>query len=133
MLESYAGAWVRYNQVRKPKAPEGGSDVTIRESPDELTLRAEEVNTSKAYVDVNHIKPKMERAQTGYWWCKQVSLPAKVFEAHAVPQGLCANLINALNLLANQQKDGDSPIQSIVAGVCERSRKGIVEGLRNNF
>ena len=35
-------------QVRKPKAPEGGSDVTVRESPDELTLRAEEVHTSKA-------------------------------------------------------------------------------------
>ena len=41
---------------RKPDAPEGWSDVTIRESPDELTLRAEEVNTSKAYKDVNHIK-----------------------------------------------------------------------------
>ena len=34
---------------------------------------------------------------------------AKVFKAHALPQGLCANLINALKLLANQQKDGDSP------------------------
>ena len=34
-------------KVRKPKAQEGGSDVTIRESPDELTLRAEEVNTWK--------------------------------------------------------------------------------------
>ena len=33
---------------------------------------------------------------------------AKVFKAHAVPQGLCDNLINALKLLANQQKDGDS-------------------------
>ena len=32
---------------------------------------------------------------------------AKVFKAHAVPQGLCANLINALKLLANQQEDGD--------------------------
>ena len=30
---------------------------------------------------------------------------AKVFKAHAVPQGLCANLINALNLLANQQEE----------------------------
>ena len=29
---------------------------------------------------------------------------AKVFKAHAVPQGLCANLINALKLLANQQE-----------------------------
>ena len=27
---------------------------------------------------------------------------AKVFKAHAVPQGLCGNLINALKLLANQ-------------------------------
>ena len=55
---------------------------------------------------------------------------AKVFKAHAVPQGVCENLINALKLLANQQKDGDSPIQSIVTGLCERSRKGIMEGLR---
>ena len=30
---------------------------------------------------------------------------AKVFKAHAVPQGLCANLINALKLLANQHCD----------------------------
>ena len=41
---------------RKPKFPEGGSDVTFMESPDELKLRAEEVDTSKAYIDVNHIK-----------------------------------------------------------------------------
>ena len=33
---------------------------------------------------------------------------AKVFRAHAVPQGLCGNLINALKLLANQE-DGDGP------------------------
>ena len=46
---------------------------------------------------------------------------AKVFKAHAVPLGLYDNLINALKLLANQQKDGDSPIQSIVAGLHERS------------
>ena len=44
-------------KVRKPKVPEGGSDVTNREGPDELTLRAEEVNTLKAYIDVNHIEP----------------------------------------------------------------------------
>ena len=56
---------------------------------------------------------------------------AKVFKPHAVPQGLCDNLINAHKLLANQQKDGDSPIQSVVTGLCERSRKGIVEGLSN--
>ena len=34
---------------------------------------------------------------------------ANVFKAHAAPQGLCENLINALKLLANKQKDGDSP------------------------
>ena len=33
--------------------------------------------------------------------------------------------------MANQQNDGDSPIQSIVTGLCERSRKGSMEGLRN--
>ena len=46
----------------------------------------------------------------------------KVFKAHAVPLGLCDNLINALKVLANQQKDGDCPIQSIVTGVHESCR-----------
>ena len=55
---------------------------------------------------------------------------AKVFKAHAVPQDPCENLINALKLQANQQKDGDSSKQSIVTGLCERSRKDITEGLR---
>ena len=58
---------------------------------------------------------------------------AKVFKAHAVPQGLCENLINALKLLANWQKDGDGPIQNIVTILRERNRKGIMEGLRNFF
>ena len=35
----------------------------------------------------------------------------KVFKAHAIPQGLCENLINALKLLANQQEDCDKPRQ----------------------
>ena len=59
------------------------------------------------------------------------AIQAKVFKAHAVPQSVCENVINALKLLANQQKDCDSPTQSIVTGFCERSRKGIMEGLRN--
>ena len=54
---------------------------------------------------------------------------AKVFRAYAAPQGLCDNLNNALSLLANQQKDGDSPIQSIVTGFHERSKKGIMDGV----
>ena len=49
---------------------------------------------------------------------------AKVFKAHAVPQGLCENVINALNLLAKQQKDGDSLIQNIVTGSREREMQG---------
>ena len=57
---------------------------------------------------------------------------AKVFKAHAVPQGLRENLLNALKLLANQQKDGDSPIQNMVIGLCVRSRKGLTEGLGNS-
>ena len=60
---------------------------------------------------------------TGYWWYKQ---KVTVW----VPHGVCENLINAIKLLANQQKDGDIPIQSIVTGLCDRSRKGIMEGLR---
>ena len=55
---------------------------------------------------------------------------AKVFKTHAAPPGLCDNLINALKLLANQQEDGDIPIQSIVTGLHESSRRGIMDGLR---
>ena len=56
---------------------------------------------------------------------------AKVFKAHAAPLRLCDNLVNVLKLLANQQKDGDSPIQSFVtAGLHERSGRGIMNGLR---
>ena len=53
-------------------------------------------------------------------------------QSACVPQGLCENLINARKLLANQQKDGDGPFQSIiVTAICERSRKGITVSLRN--
>ena len=53
---------------------------------------------------------------------------AKAFKAHAAPQGLCDNLVNALKLLTNQQKDGVSPLESIVTGLREKSREGIMEG-----
>ena len=55
---------------------------------------------------------------------------AKVFKAHAVPQGLCANLITALKLLANQQEEGDGLLQNIVKDLGEGSRKGLTDGLR---
>ena len=54
---------------------------------------------------------------------------AKVVKAHAAPLELCDNLVNALKPLANQQNDGDSPIESIVTGLHEKSRKGIMDGL----
>ena len=46
----------------------------------------------------------------------------EVYKAHASLLEFCDNLINAFKLLANQQKDGDSRIQSFVAGLHERSR-----------
>ena len=55
---------------------------------------------------------------------------AKVFRAHAVPEGLCGNLISALKLLANQQEDGDGLIRNIVTNLGEGSREGLTEGLR---
>ena len=54
----------------------------------------------------------------------------KVFKAHAAPQGLCANLINALKVLANQQEDGDGRLQIIVKDLGKESRKGLTDGLR---
>ena len=55
---------------------------------------------------------------------------AKVSNAHAAPLGLNDNLVNAGKLLANQQNDGDSPVQSIVTGLHESSRRGMKDGLR---
>ena len=46
---------------------------------------------------------------------------AKVFKAQAVPQGLCANLINAFKLWANQQEDGDGFLQSFVEDLGKES------------
>ena len=50
---------------------------------------------------------------------------------HAVPQELCENVINALKLLANQQTDGNSPIQNIVMGLKEKYRERVTNGLRS--
>ena len=55
---------------------------------------------------------------------------AKVFKAHAVPQGLCANLVNALKLLANQQEDGDGLLQNFAKDLGKESRKGLTDGVR---
>ena len=50
---------------------------------------------------------------------------AKVFRAHAAPQGMCHKLVSALKLLTNQQKDGNSPVGKIVTSLLERSRSSI--------
>ena len=43
-------------KVRRSKGSEGSPETTVRESPDELTLRAEEVDTWKSYMNVVHTK-----------------------------------------------------------------------------
>ena len=43
---------------------------------------------------------------------------------------MCDNLINSLKLLTNQQKDGVSPVDSLVTGLLEKSRKGNMDGFR---
>ena len=48
---------------------------------------------------------------------------AKLFKAHAVLQGFCANLINALKLLANQREDGDCLLQNIVMDLGKTFKK----------
>ena len=53
-----------------------------------------------------------------------------VFKAYAVPQGLCANLVNALNMMANQQEEGDGLLQNTVKDLSKESRKGLTDGLR---
>ena len=55
---------------------------------------------------------------------------AKVFSAHATPQGVGDNLISALKLLLANQQDGDSPVKMVVLGLQERSRNRIMDGLR---
>ena len=48
---------------------------------------------------------------------------AKVFRAHAVPQGLCGNLINALKLLGKQQEDGLGLTEIMVTNLFEGAGK----------
>ena len=55
---------------------------------------------------------------------------AKVFKAHAVPQGNCANLVNVLKLLANQQEVRQGLLPNIVKELGKESRKGFTNGLR---
>ena len=71
-------------------------------------------------------------APSGYWWCKSEPTQTERKSSKRTQHrwSLCDNLTNEPNLSANQQKDGDSPIQSITTGLRERSRRGIMDGLR---
>ena len=56
-------------RVRRPKGLEVCQEVTVRESPDELTLRAEEVGTWKSYINVDHIdKERWGLPMVDYDW-----------------------------------------------------------------
>ena len=43
-------------RVRRTKGSEEHPEVTVRESPDELSLRADEVGTWNSYINVDHIE-----------------------------------------------------------------------------
>ena len=55
MFERYAEAR-EHLKFGSRKLRRGGSDVIVRESTDEMTLRAEEVNSLKALINVDHIE-----------------------------------------------------------------------------
>ena len=55
---------------------------------------------------------------------------AKVIRTHSASQRTCDNLINALKLLRNQQKDGGSPVENLVANLIGEESQGILDGLR---
>ena len=74
---------------------------------------------------IESIQNRLPAVQTG----ESIDL-ANVFKPHALHHGLCANLINAKNLLANHQDDGDGLIHNILTNFGKGSRKGATEGLR---
>ena len=53
---------------------------------------------------------------------------ANVFRAHAAPQGMGDNLMNALKWQSNE-KMGDCPVRMIVPGSLEQSRRKLMDGL----
>ena len=66
--------------------------------------------------------------QTGSWWCKQAKVLIRPRSSERI--GPTGNLIDALNLLANQQEDGGGLVLNIVTNLCEGSRRGLTERLR---
>ena len=67
---------------------------------------------------------RVESAQQVAGGAKQATVPVRPrFSKCMRYRKVCENLISALKLLADQQKDGDSPFQSIVTGLCEKTGK----------
>ena len=52
----------------------------------------------------------------------------EVFRAHAAPQGMRDNLINALKRLTNKELGGDSAVKMVVPGLLEKSRHRTMDG-----
>ena len=61
---------------------------------------------------------------------QHLTAEAEVFRTHAPPHGVCDNLINALELLANQQPGGDSLAEALVGCLQERRRLKMMDELR---
>ena len=73
-----------------------------------------------------------EEHPTRFRWCRSAQTKKKrKFSGRMRSRKDFENLINALRLLANQQRDGDSPLQSIVMGLKEKCRERITNGLRS--
>ena len=75
---------------------------------------------------------RLEATKQAFWSCKQVIVLSRPRSSKHMQyvRGLCANLINALKLLANQQEDGDGLLQNIVKNLGKESRRGLTDGLR---
>ena len=62
--------------MRRPKGEEGNREELVRESPDKLTLRAEEVGTWKSCINVDHIAKR--KGGVFLWWILIGTLSAKL-------------------------------------------------------
>ena len=114
------------------------ADSSVRVTCESTIQKIKDVHFDERHKNVRNTAPG---GKTTKWWCaicgekydwRQPNRllvvqtgesfdQAKVFKAHAVPQDLCANFINALKLLANQQGDGDGLLESIVKDLGKES------------
>ena len=98
---------------------DGGTETAERRST-AVGVRCVEANT-------NGERP------TGYWWCSSVPMPMKQRCSKRTQRrwGGVTACSTRSSCGRTSRKNGDSPIQSIVTGLHERNRKGILKGLRS--